>query len=540
MDEKNINKNEEVELDLGRIFQAVVNRAWFVALVSVVLAVVVCLGTVFFVTPEYKSSAMFYVNNSNFSLKDASVSMSSGDLVTSRNLVDSYIVILNTRETLVDVVDYAGVSRSYQSVRGMISSEAVNETEIFRVTVTSTDPYEAEALADAIAYVLPKRIGTIIDGTSAKVVDAAVVPTSPSSPSYSKNTVLGFVMGLVLSVGVIALREIFDITIRSEQDVTQACKYPILAAVPNMTASSKGGSYYKSGSYYSGSRDGKKNKQANLKKNLQAGVKKNTDAPVLIGDDIGFVASEAYKLLRTKLQFSFADDSGCRVICLSSALSGEGKSLTSVNLAHTLSQLNKKVILIDCDMRRPTLAEKLGIMKTPGLSSYLTAQSNLETLIQKPNLKGSGDNFYVISAGQNPPNPIELLSSARMKHMLDALRKDFDYVVLDMPPITEVSDALAVANNTDGVLLVVRENYCDRIALAETVRQFEFINAKILGTVFNCTDEHTGNYGKRYYKHYYKRYYKRYYHRYGSRYGTSYYENNDRTVAEPKRNLDNE
>jgi capsular exopolysaccharide synthesis family protein len=245
-----------------------------------------------------------------------------------------------------------------------------------------------------------------------------------------------------------------------------------------------------------------------------------------MGPNISFAASEAYKLLRTKIQFSFADDNDCRVIGLSGALSGEGKSLTAVNLAYTLSELNKKVILIDCDMRRPTLAKKLKIRKKPGLSSYLTGQSHLQDLVQDCNLRGNEKAFHVITAGQNPPNPVELLSSARMKSVLERLRTEYDYVILDLPPVGEVTDAMAVANETDGMLLVVRQNYCDRVVLTDAVRQFQFIHAKIIGIVFNCISEHSGSYGKSYYKRYYRRYY--------DRYRKSDYENNDRSVAEPE------
>ena len=512
MNEKEMLKNDEIEIDLGRLFRAVMDRAWIVAVIAVLCAVLTFAGTFFLITPKYESSAMFYVNNSNFSLGDASVSISSGDLTTSRNLVDSYIVILNTRETLVDVIDYAGASRTYKQLKEMISSGAVNETEIFRVTVTSEDPQEAERLANAIAYILPKRIGTIIDGTSAKVVDSAIVSSKPSSPSYTKNTLIGFLLGFVLSVGAIVLNEVFDITIRTEEDVTQTCKHPILAAVPDMTAASKGGSYY---SY--GSRRSKQGKYAPATQQSKRAV---------LGPNISFAASEAYKLLRTKLQFSFVDENDCHVIGLSSALSGEGKSLTAVNLAYTLSQLDKKVLLIDCDMRRPTLAEKMNLLKQPGLSNYLTRQCSLDELAQICELKSGENPFHVITAGQNPPNPMELLSSNRMKKALMALREVYDYVILDLPPVGEVGDALAIAKETDGMLLVVRQNYCDRNVLADTARQFDFINSKILGVVFNCTSEHSGNYGKGYYKRYYRRYYKRYYRGYGRN-----YENNDRSVA---------
>jgi capsular exopolysaccharide synthesis family protein len=259
---------------------------------------------------------------------------------------------------------------------------------------------------------------------------------------------------------------------------------------------------------------------------------------VLFGGNISFVASEAYKRLRTKLQFSFVDEKKSRVIGFSSALSGEGKSLTAVNLAYTLSQLDKKVILIDCDMRRPTLAEKLAIRKLPGLSGYLTGQHSLEEIVQNCNLKKEEDAFQVIAAGQNPPNPVELLSSAKMTKFLQQLRQQYDYIILDLPPVGEVSDAMAVANETDGMLLVVRQNYCDLLTLKESARQFNFINARILGVVYNCASENTGRYGKGYYKRYYRKYYRSYYHRSHRRYEGAYIkkmaENSDNTPTDEK------
>ena len=508
MMDNELQKKEEMELDLGRLLRAVLDHAWTVCLVTVLCAVIAFAGTFFLITPQYQAATKFYVNNNSRLPGDNTASMSSGDLSTSRSLVDSYLVILNTKETILDVIEYAQTSLPYEVVKDMINAKAVNETEIFEVTVTSPDAEEALRIADAISQVLPNRIGTIIDGTSAKVVETAVLPQGPSSPSYPKNTVIGALLGFVLVVMVIVLREIFDVTIRGEEDIALCCKYPILASVPDMTAPSKGGSYYDS------------SKKRNKKKGGTFAADAQQKRTGLMGKHVSFAAAEAYKLLRTKLQFSFADENGCRVIGLSSALSGEGKSLTAINLAYTLSQLNKKVILIDCDMRRPTLAEKLGIAKTPGLSSFLTGQCNLDELLQRCNLKGDEAAFAVIAAGQNPPNPVELLSSARMEAALNALRKYYDYVILDLPPVGEVTDAMAVAQKTDGMLLVVRQNYCNRIVLADAARQFGFIHSKILGIVVNCVVEPGRTYGKSYYKRYYKYY------------GSSY-ANNDRTVVAP-------
>jgi Mrp family chromosome partitioning ATPase len=111
-----------------------------------------------------------------------------------------------------------------------------------------------------------------------------------------------------------------------------------------------------------------------------------------------------------------------------------------------------------------------------------------------------------VAAGRNPPNPVELLSSAKMAKMLDRLRQNYDYIILDLPPVGEVTDALAVAKLTDGMLLVVRQNYCTRVALNSTVRQFAFVNTKLLGIVSNCASEHTGSYSKKYYKKYHGKY----------------------------------
>ncbi|MBQ7936766.1 MAG: AAA family ATPase, partial [Clostridia bacterium] len=355
-----------VEIDLKRLLRAVLDKIWVIGISAVLCAALAFGYTHYFITPQYQSSAMFYVNNNSLSVGSASLSLTASDLSVAKNLVDSYIVILKSRTSLNDVIDYTGIDRTYGELRGMISAADVNSTEIFEVVVTSSDPNEAEQIANAIAYILPKRISSIIEGSSAKVVDYAIVPSSPSSPSYPKNTVMGLFLGLVLSAAVIVLREIFDVTIRAEEDIEQCCHHPILAAVPDMTDHSKGGYY------------GTSNKKKRSKKKSASSDKE----VILSGDGISFAAAEAYKLLRTKLQFSFTDESNCRVIGVSSAMVGEGKSLTSVNLAYSLAQLDKRILLIDCDMRRPSVASKLPIQKFPGLSNCLAGHTRLDEVIQ--------------------------------------------------------------------------------------------------------------------------------------------------------------
>lgn len=501
MNEQQKRNEEMIEIDLARLFNAVLQKAWYVVVAAILGACLSFAYTLLAVTPTYESAAMFYVNNSAFSLGEASLSITNGDLVTSRGLVESYLVILNTEDCINEVIDYSDVKRTYSEVKRMLSAEAVNETEIFKVTVTSPDPEEAEDIASAIAYILPKRISNIIEGTSAKIVNTAKIPSRPSSPSYTKNTVIGFAMGLLLSVAVIVFFELGDVTVRDEEDIQQSCKYPILAIVPDMVSSRKRSHYYSS---YD-----KDNPQKKL--STLGGKKQDLSQSAFIGDNINFAAKEAYKLLRTKIQFSFADKNACHVIGMSSAFSGEGKSLSAVNVAYAMSQLNKKVLLIDCDMRRPTIAKKLGIREKPGFSSYLTGQMGADELIQLCGIENNEGAFHVIAAGECPPNPVELLSSENMASVLTSLRKVYDYIIIDLPPVGEVSDAMSVAEQLDGMLLVVRQDLCNRHGLSNAVRQFEFVDTKILGVIYNCKNESKGGYGKRYGYGYGKGYYRKYY-----------------------------
>ncbi len=468
---------EEIEIDLSRVMRSVVNRLWLAVFIGVLCAALIFTGSFLLITPQYEASAKFYVNNNSISVDGASLSLSANDLTTSRNLVDSYIIILKTRETLRDVIEYADVNVTCSELKKMIHAESVEDTEIFEVTVTAETPEQAERLANAVAYVLPKRIGTIIEGTSAKVVEEAIVPDHASSPNYKKNAVMGMAFGLISTLGIVALREIFNTSIWTEEDIALACHYPILAIIPDMVNCDKKRHYY----------------GCRAEKNMgNAGDKPEKNSQT-ITEGISFVASEAYKLLRTKLEFSFADSHTSRLVGVSSALSGEGKSFSCVNLAASEAELDKNVLLIDCDMRRPTLAEKLRIDKKPGMSEYLSGQCELEEMIHKCKLSEDKNAFYAITAGQLPPNPVELLSSERMKSLLISLRDRYDYIILDMPPVGEVSDAMALAKYTDGMLLVVRQDYCNQNVLTDAVRQFEYINVKILGVILNAVGKGSEN-----------------------------------------------
>ena len=481
-------QKEELEIDLLRIWNAILKRCLVIVLAAVLGGVLSFAYTIYAVTPMYTSSATFYVTNVG-AAGDPSDTTSSGDAVASKYLVESYIVVLQTKATLDDVIAQANSNRTYQEVMGMMKAEAVNETELLRVTITSPDPEEAKELANAIAYVVPNRIPKIIIRSSATVVDAGILPTAPSSPSYSSNTILGALVAAMIVVAIIVLKEIFDTRIRDEEDVERVCAYPILATVPDISAT------------------------PNQKKGKSKSDKENDSWLDYICPKAGFSANEAYKLLRTKLEYSIVTDKNCRVIAVSSVTPGEGKSLSSINLACSLAQLNKRVLLMDCDMRKPSLAAKMSLQSAPGLSDYLIGKMDFQDVCQHYEIGANYGGIQVVPAGNTPPNPLELLSSEKMAWTMENLEKHFDYIILDLPPVGEVSDALVTARLADGVLIVVRQDYCNRVNLKEAVQQFEFVECKILGVLMNGVQT-SGRYGEKYGYGYGKKY--------GYGYGNSY------------------
>lgn len=203
-------------------------------------------------------------------------------------------------------------------------------------------------------------------------------------------------------------------------------------------------------------------------------------APKTFGKDLDFASVEAYNLLRTNLIFSLPDSEGGRVIGITSPCPEDGKSTTSLNLAYVLAESGARVILIDADMRRPSLAKMVDIPSVPGLSNYLVSENT--------DAVHSGDihkNLSVMLSGEIPPNPSELIGSRKMQQFIEELREKYDYVILDLPPVNSVSDPLVVSKYVDGFVVVVRHKRTRRRDISEAIRQLELVDAKILGFVYN-------------------------------------------------------
>ena len=234
-----------------------------------------------------------------------------------------------------------------------------------------------------------------------------------------------------------------------------------------------------------------------------------TDNQSTLHKNLKFTATEQYKLLRTNLSFTMTESTGCKIIGVTSSMRGEGKSTTAVNLSYVLAESGKKVILIDGDLRIPSIAKKMQIDSGPGLADLLRGESTIDLAgLRSPQLP----NWYILPAGSLPPNPSELLGSKRMEAALKGLAAHFDYIIIDLPPVNLVSDALAVSKYITGMLLVIREEYCEKKELENCIRQLRLSNVNVLGCVMNGTKTGKGYYSKYRYKRYskYYKYYKHY------------------------------
>lgn len=209
-------------------------------------------------------------------------------------------------------------------------------------------------------------------------------------------------------------------------------------------------------------------------------------------EHLEFTAKEQYKLLRTNLSFTIPAEIKCPIIGLTSANRGEGKSTTAINLSYVLAENGKRVLLIDGDMRVPSIAKKMELAAAPGLSDLLMEQESLDLSVFRSSVLS---NWYIVPSGELPPNPSELLGSRRMENLLNALSEKFDYIIVDLPPVNLVSDALAISKLITGMIVVVKEDHTEKRELEQCYRQLSLSNVKVLGCVLNNAKSGRDTYG---------------------------------------------
>jgi capsular exopolysaccharide synthesis family protein len=321
-----------------------------------------------------------------------------------------------------------------------------------------------------------------------RVVDRALPPGGPFVPNHSKNAAMGLFLGLFAGVGLAFLLEYMDRSIRSIKQVEQYLKLPALGLIPAIGDAGMGGYGY--GYQALGRLRGRKSSGASG----AAG-----QAPVTIEliphSKPRSTVAEAYRAIRTALLLSRAG--GVRSIVVTSSLPGEGKTSTSANLAVVLSQLKKRVLLVDADLHKPRMHEIFRVSNRVGLVSVLAENLNPTDAIVETSIP----DLWVLPAGPLSPNPSGLLASEAMTAFLEHVSTHFDYVVIDSPPVSAVADAIVMGNQVDGVVLGVEGGRTPREIVARVRDKLVRSNVRILGVLINNLAEQSFDYG--YYYHYY-------------------------------------
>ncbi|MFV9646189.1 MAG: GumC family protein, partial [Desulfobacterales bacterium] len=302
-----------------------------------------------------------------------------------------------------------------------------------------------------------------------RIIDKAEVPKTPVKPPKRLSIILAMIVGLFGGTGLAFFLEYLDNTIKTPDDLKQYLNIPDLGPVPLFAAENKGNP-------------------------------KGRTSDLIVLHSPRSTASESYRGIRTNILFSTAE-SVPQVILVSSAGPREGKTITAANVAITMAQAGSKIIILDCDMRRPEIHNLFGATRDRGMSNILVGVDNIGEIIQSTKIP----DLDVITSGPIPPNPSEMLGSKRMESLIVALRKKYDHILIDSPPVTAVTDAVVLSKSADGVIMVIRTGDMARQIVKNGIGQFNNVGAHIIGAVLNGIDLSSSKYSYYYYQYY--RYY---------------------------------
>jgi receptor protein-tyrosine kinase len=440
-------------------------RRWWI----ISLAILVSVGASVFATTlqhkRYETSARLLVSGSS--------SLSAVDEITRRQLAQQRAVLFSQIATTTPVIiaaeraaDGTGISPLVETANPSIGASASGNDPFLTITVSADSPQAAQSIANQFVNVLPPELAKLDQLPSAikallTVVNAAGLPSTPSSPKPERNILIGLALGIVLGIAAALIRETLDTTLRDSEEVRRLTAATILGVIPREFDDER----------------------------LPAATRPHSRR------------SEAYRQVRTNIEFAADDQQAPRSFVVTSAGQGEGKSTTVGNLALLISRAGKRVAVVDADLRKPTLASLFNATSDYGLSDVLTGRRSLDSVLQSI----SGEQIVVLASGPNVSRPSELLSSAAMEHVLETLIAEYDLVIVDSPPVLAITDALLVGKHTDGMLLVTRMRRTTRSGLRRSLEAVDRVHARLLGIVVNAAIEaedkrygYTKGYGKGY------------------------------------------
>jgi len=427
-----------------RDYIRILRKSWVLIVLFVLVGVGAAAVLSLTQTPRYSATAKVFVSTQG---AGTTTELQQGSSFTIQR-VKTYSSLVKTPIVLLPVIGSLSLGITSDQLASRVTASAPVDTSIIDITVTDTDPVRAADTANALSQSLTAVVEDIeapddVDAVSpVKLTRAqeATVPAVPISPDVPLNIVLGLLVGLALGVGLAILRETLETRIRNEHDVETITDVPMLGGI--------------------------------------VFDPRARDRPLIVHVDPRSPRAESFRTLRTNLQFLDPGRTD-RSFVVTSSIESEGKSTTGANLAIALADAGSRVLLIDADLRRPKVAEYMGVEGAAGLTDLLIGRAELDDLIQ-PWGKGQ---LFVLPAGQVPPNPSELLGSARMNHFVQEFNRMFDVVIYDTPPLLPVTDAAILAKNVGGAIIVVAAGRTHKNQLKGAISALDNVGAPISGLV---------------------------------------------------------
>jgi len=414
----------------------------------VVVGLSIALGALFTLreTPMYASSVTFFVTTPSGDTTTANAY--TGGLFSQQRIA-SYADLLQGDRLASAVLQDTRLPMTPGQLQHEITASSAPGTVLLTATVTDPSPRRAQFIASAIGRQLTKLVADLETPPGAKtaalkleVVESPQLPSSPVSPRPTRNIGMAAVLGLLLGLGLAVLREMLDTTVKDRDTVQQITHAPTLGVIAFDPAAQR--------------------------------------SPLIVQDRGHSPRAEALRQLRTNLQFIDVDHPP-RVVVVTSALPGEGKSTTAANLAIALAQAGGSTVIVEGDLRRPKVVDYLGLEGAVGLTDVLIGRVDLAEVVQT----WGPYPLAVLPGGSIPPNPSELLASGNMTQLLQGLASQYDTVLIDAPPLLPVADAAILAGKADGSLLVLRHGKTTRGQVENAVAALRAVDARLLGTILN-------------------------------------------------------
>jgi len=445
---------QEKEFDFSYIFTTI--GKWFLL---IILFVILGLGAAMFYNYGapilYQSETLLYVEPSVDSNQ-----VSYDDVLSNQKMVKTYAQLIKSRKILTEVKEYLHKDYEIEELQGMLEVVSVSDTEMITIRVTSEYKEEAKDLANAIAIVFIEEVKETMDITNIRIIDEAIVNNEPISPNTTLNCLIGGGIGLCIGLILAFIIESTNNKIVTHEDVKKYLGLKTLGVIPHNSIDEE-------------TKSTKKKKDYNNYSHLKG-------EEIKIITDPTSVISESVRMIRTNLNFL-----DLKVINVVSTLPSEGKTSLICDLAVSFAMLEKKVLIIDCDLRKPKVHKKFGLARKEGVTDVILAHGSipLGRAIQKYEVKDSNVRVDVLAAGSRIANPSELINKKSFASMLTELKKHYDLIFIDCSPISSMTDGVLVSKLADGTVYVIESERTDYPVIQSCMDELRGNDVKVLGAV---------------------------------------------------------